>query len=157
MDNTISHAYRYKVDFYWKSLAMYGAALMMYAVLKGTIEEKTLSITLTDPIVILLACFVLISSLSLIVNHHARRVILINDGSITFQNRYRSRTFTLKDIRSIILVKDKRFRVNTLSAIKIGLHGRRRPLRLRPSLFEHEESLIQDMKQLKQKLHLKKA
>ncbi|MFM8840608.1 MAG: hypothetical protein ACKOFB_05865 [bacterium] len=157
MDNTTSHAYRYKVDFYWKSLAMYGAALMMYAVLKGTIEEKTLSITLTDPIVILLACFVLISSLSLIVNHHARRVILINDGSITFQNRYRSRTFTLKDIRSIILVKDKRFRVNTLSAIKIGLHGRRRPLRLRPSLFEHEESLIQDMKQLKQKLHLKKA
>lgn len=157
MDNTTSHAYRYKVDFYWKSLAMYGAALMMYAVLKGTIEEKTLSITLTDPIVILLACFVLISSLSLIVNHHARRVILINDGSITFQNRYRSRTFTLKDIRSIILVKDKRFRMNTLSAIKIGLHGRRRPLRLRPSLFEHEESLIQDMKQLKQKLHLKKA
>lgn len=157
MDNTKSHAYRYKVDFYWKSLAMYGAALMMYAVLKGTIEEKTLSITLTDPIVILLACFVLISSLSLIVNHHARRVILIDDDSITFQNRYRSRTFILKDIRSIILVKDKRFRVNTLSAIKIGLHGRRRPLRLRPSLFEHEESLIQDMKQLKQKLHLKKA
>lgn len=157
MDNTISHAYRYKVDFYWKSLAMYGAALMMYAVLKGTIEEKTLSITLTDPIVILLACFVLISSLSLIVNHHARRVILIDDDSITFQNRYRSRTFSLKDIRSIILVKDKRFRVNTLSAIKIGLHGRRRPLRLRPSLFEHEESLIQDMKHLKQKLHSKKA
>lgn len=157
MDNTTSHAYRYKVDFYWKSLAMYGAALMMYAVLKGTIEEKTLSITLTDPIVILLACFVLISSLSLIVNHHARRVILIDDDSITFQNRYRSRTFSLKDIRSIILVKDKRFRVNTLSAIKIGLHGRRRPLRLRPSLFEHEESLIQDMKHLKQKLHSKKA
>jgi len=157
MENTVDHAYRYKVDFYWKSLAMYGAALMVYAVLKGTIDEKTLSITLTDPIKILLACFVLISSLSLIINHHARRVILIGKDNITFQNRYRSRTFEAKDIRSIILVKDKRFRVNTLSAIKIDLHGRRRPIRLRPSLFEHEYALIHDIKLLKQHITPKKG
>lgn len=157
MDTNLDHAYRYKVDFYWKSLAMYGAALMIYAVLKGTIEERTLSITLTDPIVILLAVFVLFSALSLIINHHAKRVILIDKESITFKNRYRSRTFHLKDIRSIVLVKDKRFRVNTLSAIKIGLHGRRRPIRLRPSLFENEESLIQEIKLLKQQLTPKKG
>lgn len=152
METTLNHAYRYKVDFYWKSLAMYGAALMIYAVLKGTIEERTLSITLTDPIVILLAFFVLLSSLSLIINHHARRVIIMENDSITFQNRYRSRTFYVHDIRSIILVKDKQFRMNTLSAIKIGVFGRRRPIRLRPSLFEHEEALIQDIRMLKQQL-----
>jgi hypothetical protein len=54
-------------------------------------------------------------------------------------------------------VKDKQFRMNTLSAIKIGLHGRRRPIRLRPSLFDNEEALIQDIRILKQQLPLQKG
>ncbi|MFM8457246.1 MAG: hypothetical protein ACKOAK_10815 [Ignavibacteria bacterium] len=152
MKQITSHEYHYKVDFYWKSLAMYGAALLIYATFKGSIEEKTLTIAITDPIVLLLACFVALSAISLFINHHARRVIAITEDSIIFKNRFRERIVKLHDIKSIILVKDRRFKVNTLNAVKIKIHGRRRPLRLRPSLFDHEEALIADLKALKQNI-----
>jgi hypothetical protein len=157
METTQSHEYHYKVDFYWKSLAMYGAALLIYAIFKGSIEEKTLTIAITDPIVLLLACFVALSAISLFVNHHAQRVIVINQDSIIFKNRFRERVIALNEIKSIILLKDRRFKMNTLSAVKIKIQGRRRALRLRPSLFEHEEALIADLKQLKHIVHQRKG
>jgi len=157
METKQSHEYHYKVDFYWKSLAMYGAALLIYAIFKGSIEEKTLTIAITDPIVLLLACFVALSAISLFVNHHAQRVIVINPDSIIFKNRFRERVIALNEIKSIILLKDRRFKMNTLSAVKIKIQGRRRALRLRPSLFEHEEALIADLKQLKHIVHQKKG
>jgi hypothetical protein len=157
MDMNQSHEYRYKVDFYWKSLAIYGAALLIYAIFKGSIEEKTLSIALTDPIVLLLGCFVILSGISLFINHHARRVILIEEDAIIFKNRFRERRITLSAIKSIVLIKDRRFKVNTLSAVKIKIHGKRRALRLRPSLFENEEALIADLKHLKQTIQHRKS
>ena len=157
MEANRSHEYHYKVDFYWKSLAIYGAALLIYATFKGSIEEKTLTIAITDPIVLLLACFVALSAISLFINHHARRVIAITDDSIMFKNRFRERIIQLKDIKSIVLVKDRRFKMNTFSAVKIRIQGRRRPLRLRPSLFDHEEALIVDLKHLKQKVQTHKG
>jgi hypothetical protein len=157
METKQSHEYHYKVDFYWKSLAMYGAALLIYAIFKGSIEEKTLTIAITDPIVLLLACFVALSAISLFVNHHAQRVIVINQDSIIFKNRFRERVIALHEIKSIILLKDRRFKMNTLSAVKIKIQGRRRALRLRPSLFEHEEALIADLKQLKHIVHQRKG
>jgi hypothetical protein len=157
METKQSHEYHYKVDFYWKSLAMYGAALLIYAIFKGSIEEKTLTIAITDPIVLLLACFVALSAISLFVNHHAQRVIVINQDSIIFKNRFRERVIALNEIKSIILLKDRRFKMNTLSAVKIKIQGRRRALRLRPSLFEHEEALIADLKQLKHIVHQRKG
>lgn len=54
MNEQQSHEYSYNVDFYWKALAMYGIALLVYAALKGTIDESRFLLVLTDPIVILL-------------------------------------------------------------------------------------------------------
>lgn len=156
MENKQSHAYHYSVDFYWKSLAMYAAALLIYAIFKGSIEEKTLSIALTDPIVLLLGGFVVLSAISLFVNQYARRVIVIEDNAIIFKNRFRERIVNLSEIKSITLVKDRPFRMSTLSAVKIKIQGRRRALRLRPSLFEDDQSLIADLKRLKQKVQSKK-
>lgn len=149
MESKQSHIYHYSVDFYWKSLAMYAAALLTYAIFKGSIEEKTLSIALTDPIVLLLGGFVILSGVSLFVNQYARRVIIIEDNSIIFKNRFRERKVNISEIKSITLVKDRPFRMSTLSAVKIKIQGRRRALRLRPSLFENEHSLIGDLKRLK--------
>jgi hypothetical protein len=84
-------------------------------------------------------------------------VIAITEDTIIFKNRFRERIVKLHDIKSIMLVKDRRFKMNTLSAVKIRIQGRRRPLRLRPSLFENEEALIADLKELKQKVHSKKG
>lgn len=156
MDNKQSHTYHYSVDFYWKSLAMYAAALLTYAIFKGSIEEKTLSIALTDPIVLLLGGFVVLSAISLFVNQYARRIIVIKDNAILFKNRFRERMVNVSEIKSITLVKDRPFRMSTLSAVKIKIQGRRRALRLRPSLFENEQSLIADLKRLKHFVQSKK-
>ncbi len=156
MDNKQSHTYHYSVDFYWKSLAMYAAALLTYAIFKGSIEEKTLSIALTDPIVLLLGGFVVLSAISLFINQYAQRSIVIDQNSIMFKNRLRERTVNVSEIKSITLVKDRPFRMSTLSAVKIKIQGRRRALRLRPSLFENEQSLIADLKRLKHLVQSKK-
>lgn len=149
MRNHEIRKYAYNVDFYWKSLAMYGAALLLYAVLKGTIDEGTLSIALSDPIVILLGGFVLFSSIALFINFYTQRVIVIGEDFIAFRNRFRERVFRINVLQSIMLRKERRFTVNSLKVVKIYVHGKRRPLRLRPSLFENEHELLHDLTRLK--------
>ena len=152
MEQNQTKKYAYNVDFYWKSLAMYGAALLLYAVLKGTIEEGTLSIALFDPIVLLLGFFVILSTIALFVNRYTKRTIIIGDDFIAFRNRFRERIFRINVIKSIVLRKERRFTMNSLKVVKIFIIGKRRPLRLRPSLFEHEQELISDLKRLKNQI-----
>jgi transposase len=148
MNEQQSHQYSYNVDFYWKALAMYGIALLVYAALKGTFDESKFSLVISDPIVILLGIFVIGSSIALLINRNAHRTVIIGDNFIAFRNRFRERIFTTDSIVSIVLGKERRFKTGALKVVKIYVKNKRRPLRLRPSLFENEQQLLADLYRL---------
>lgn len=144
--------FQYRLDFYWQATAVYAVALLMYALLKGTISAGSLTLELFDPIVLLLGTVVLISAFASLVNWYMQRSLEIGETFIRFRNRFRTRTIDLHDIQTLGTGKKRRKQLGSYKIIKIRLHKRRRFLRLRPSLYEHENELVQALLQLKRRL-----
>lgn len=145
--------FEYRLDFYWQAIALYAVALLLYAVLKGSVSSGSLTIALYDPVVLLLGAVVALSSLFSLANWYMRRSIVVGDAFIRFRNRFRTRTFYGRDILSISVRKRKLVQLRgAYRVVKIRLANRRRPLRVRPSLYENERALIQAIVQLKRRL-----
>jgi uncharacterized membrane protein len=151
--DTKAQVFRYRLDFYWQAIAFYAIALLLYAVLKGSISAGTLTIALYDPIVLLLGAVVCGSVLVSLANSFMHRSVSIDGNSISFHNRFRTRTFTLADIRAMSIGKAKMVKVRGVyKVVKIRLVNRRRILRLRPSLYENEQELVQALIAVKRNL-----
>lgn len=73
-----------RLNYYWQSIAIYAVALVLYAILKGTVQEGELSMSVDDPLVMLLFAFVIMSGLGLLFALYMRRSIIITADSITF-------------------------------------------------------------------------
>lgn len=142
----------YRLDFYWQAVAIYAVAIVVYALVRGTIESKNLTLALDDPVVILLVCIIIFSASTLLVNWYMRRSIVIGPGFIRFKNRLRERTFTIGQVKSISIGRYRRSKVRgTAKVVRIRLQQRRLPLRIRPSLYDREEELTRAI------IHLKKS
>lgn len=147
--------FRYRVDFYWQSIALYAVTLILYAVVRAlwdaTIQDSGLvRVVLTDPVVVLLGLFVMWSIISLVFNSIADRSITVSPDAITFSSAFHERTFTGAEIERIVIGPDRRIRVRgVFMVIKIRIRGRRRPLRIRPALYTNEDMFLQAMHQVR--------
>ena len=145
--------FAHRLDFYWQAIAMYSVALAMYSFLRGTITEGQLSITLNDPIVLLLAIFVVATSIGSIISLYIQREIIVRTDAIIIHNRFREKTIKIKDIQRIAFGKEKRFQRGAYRIIKISIIGKRRLLRIRPSTYDNEPGLVSALIQLKRSLN----
>jgi hypothetical protein len=139
-----------QLDFFWQSVAFYAVTLIVYVMVKAlydkTIQMGLVNVVLTDPVVVILGLFVVLSVASLIINSVSKRTIQVSGNSITFLNSLRRRTFELDEIEKIIIGKDRRRRASALTlTIRIYIKGRRRPLRILPALYDNEQDLIQSI------------
>jgi len=146
------------LDPYWKSVAMYAITLIVYVVIKAmwdtTLQSGIVNVVINDPIVVILSAFVLVSSLSLIVNAITKRAIIISEEALTFISRFHERTFTLEEIEKIVVGGERRLRRRgVLSTIKVHIKGRRRPLRIRPAVFEDDGHLVSAVMTLRRHPH----
>jgi hypothetical protein len=145
--------FSYRLDFYWQAVALYAIALIAYALLKGSIIDGSLTLTLHDPVVIVLAVVVGVSCLVSVANWFMKRTITIGADYIRFRNRFRTRTFARKDIVQLSLGKQKLLKVRgSYKLAKVRLANRRRLLRIRPSLYAQEEELMQALIALKRRI-----
>ena len=145
--------FRLRMDFYWQAIAVYALSLIFYAAARGSIGDGSITLTLRDPIVIVLGGLVLGSCAWSLGNWYMRRAIIIGDTYIRFTNRFRSRTFQRADIEIIAVGRQKMLKVRgAYKLVKIRLRSRRRLLRIRPSLYEREAELVQALLQLKRRL-----
>jgi len=146
----IVKTFRIQLDFFWASVAFYAVTLIVYVMVKALVEQTLQSglvnVVLTDPVVVVLGFFVLMSVVSLVINSVSKRTIHVTDTSIIFQNRLRERTFTLEEIDKIIIGKERRPRASALTlTIRIYIKDRRRPLRIRPALYDNEKDLTESV------------
>lgn len=146
------------LDPYWKSVAVYAITLIVYVVIKAmwdtTLQTGIVNVVINDPIVVILSAFVLISSLSLIINAITKRAIIISEDALTYMSRFHERTFTLDEIEKIVVGGERRLRRRgVLSTIKVHIKGRRRPLRIRPAVFEDDGHLVSAVMTLRRHPH----
>ena len=152
MTDTLKHVdlpaqFDVRVEPYWQSVAVYAITLILYVLIKAlwdtTLQSGLINVVLTDPIVVLLGAFVLISILGLIFTMVTRRRVIISEDAIAYLSRVHERAFKLDEIDRIVVGRDRRIKVRgVMSHIKIYIRGRRRPLRIRPAVYENEQQLV---------------
>jgi hypothetical protein len=141
-----------RLDFYWKYIAVYALAIIFYALIKGSFDDRTLTFMLIDPVVILLAVFILLTAFGLLIETSKKKEIIVGDSYIVFSNRFRKKAFTKNDIERIYIGREHAKYTGKFRIIKIKLKKRKRPIIIRPSSYWNEQKLISKFGKLKRNI-----
>jgi hypothetical protein len=142
-----------RYDFYWKFISLYAVAILVYGLLKGTIDEWTFTVVLLDPVVILLIIFIFFTYVGLSIESYKKAKVIIGKDFFILRNRFRQRKFSSSDIAKIIIGKEVIRGQGKFRIIKIKLQNRRRILRIRPSGYWNDVELLNEFTQLKRNIN----
>jgi hypothetical protein len=142
-----------RLDFYWQSISVYAIVLIIYSILRGSIDNWEMKIVLIDPVVILLSLFIVGSSFGLVFNLYKNKTIIIGKDYLIFKSRFGKHLYQITDIQKISLGKEKLIQLRGgHRMIRIKLKDRPRPLRIRPSSFWDDRKLVASMTRLRKRL-----
>ena len=151
--------YKYKLDFYYKSLIIYLVTLIAYILIKGRFFHERFEVVVKDPIIYIIAIFIVFFLIILISNAVIAREIIIDDSKIIFQNRFGKREVGINEILNIRFSREKKHsneEKSNVRIVKLKLQNRKRLLRIRLSDFQDERDLANEFKQISKKLLIKK-
>lgn len=144
--------FSHRIDFYWQAIAMYSVALFLYSLMRGTITQGQLSITLDDPIVLLLGIFVIVTCFGALISWYVQKKIIVRTDAIVIRNRFHEKIVHINEIQRITFGREKRFQRGSYRIIKVRIAGRRRLMRIRPSAYDNEPGLVAALLLLKRTL-----
>jgi len=151
--------YKYKLDFYYKSLIIYLVTLIAYILIKGRFFHESFEVVVKDPIIYIIAIFIVFFLIILISNAVIAREIIIDDSKIIFQNRFGHREVGINEILNIRFSREKKHsneEKSNVRIVKLKLQNRKRLLRIRLNDFQDERDLANEFKQISKKLVIKK-
>ena len=141
------HIYRAKLDFLYRSIAVYAATLVVYLVIRSIAEWQVFPTLWQDPILLLLSGITLLGVLALLYNIIMRRQIEISRDAIHFSSLARSRTILRTDVAYIKIRSPRAGTVQRVRWVRIQLKAQRRPIRIRLSNFERNRKLLNDLRE----------
>lgn len=147
--------YKYKLDFYYKSLIIYLITLIVYILIKGKFFQERFEVIVKDPIIYIIIIFIVFFLIVLLANAIRAREIIINDRKIIFKNRFGQREIGVNEIILIRFSSEKRKIKEERSGariVKLKLRNRKRYLRIRLNDFQNEKDLMNDFKNLSRQL-----
>lgn len=147
--------YKYKLDFYYKSLIIYLITLIAYILIKGRFFQERFEIVVRDPIIYIITIFIFFFLIVLISNAVRAREIIIDEKEIIFKNRFGQRGVEINDILHIRFSRDKRIvneEKSEIRMVKMKLRNRKRLLRIRLNDFQNERELMNEFKSISKKL-----
>jgi hypothetical protein len=154
------YSFKHRNDLYYVTLLVYLAFAVLYIVVTGTITDESVQFGLKDPVVYIMAVFIVHALVMLLTSVVRNRRLVITEDSLVFASRFRERFVPFSNIERITLKREHR-RLNSsklgdrkFAVIKLQVSGRRRVLRLRVANYEREKELYQMLKKLKHDLKL---
>lgn len=147
--------YKYKLDFYYKSLIIYLVTLIAYILIKGRFMHERFEVVIRDPIIYIIALFIIFFLIVLLSNAIRAREIIIDDNQIIFKNRFGQRKVGLNEILNIRFSREKRRQNEERSdvrIVKLRLSQRKRLLRIRLNDFQDERDLKNEFLSISKKL-----
>ncbi len=155
---TEDRIYKYKLDFYYKSLIIYLITLLGYIIIKGNFTHATFEVVIKDPIIYIIVIFIVFFLIILLSNTIRAREIIFRERMIIFRNRFGEREVSYNEILNLRFSKEKRISREERSEVrivKLKLKGRKRFLRIRLNDFQNETELIEEFKNISRKMHNK--
>ena len=150
--------YKYKLDFYYKSLIIYFVTLIAYILIKGSFFHERFEVVVKDPIIYIITIFIIFFLAVLISNAVIAREIIISDSKIILKNRFGQREFGINEILHLRFSREKRRtreEKSDVRIVKLKLINRKRLLRIRLNDFQDERELINEFKNISRKLVIK--
>lgn len=150
--------YKYKLDFYYKSLIIYFVTLISYILIKGNFTHATFEVVIKDPIIYIIIIFIIFFLTVLLTNAIRAREIIIDDRRIIFRNRFGQREVGINEILNVKFSREKKMRKeekSTVRIVKLKLKDRKRFLRIRLSDFQNETGLVNEFRSISRKMNLK--
>jgi hypothetical protein len=145
----MQHEFKYKLDFYYQQALIYLITLMLYAGVRGTFFENSVTVVLKDPILYIIIFFVLQSFGLLLLNRIRDRKLIITDSSVIFQHRFNKIEIPKKEIEWIHIGKERGVQTaGRFQIVILKLKERRRTFRIRIGRYEKEKELIQQMHEI---------
>ncbi|MCY7362470.1 MAG: hypothetical protein LH629_10475 [Ignavibacteria bacterium] len=147
--------YKYKLDFYYKSLIIYLVTLFAYIIIKGNFTHATFEVVIKDPIIYIISIFILFFLTVLLINAIKAKQIIFDERTIVFKNRFGQREVGYNEILSVRFSREKRMSREERSdvrIVKLKLKGRKRFLRIRLNDFQNESELIKEFKNISRKM-----
>ncbi|MEJ5286700.1 MAG: hypothetical protein CH6_0317 [Candidatus Kapaibacterium sp.] len=139
-----------RFDFYWKSIAIYCIVLIIYAVLRGSIEAGTLTLRISDPLVILLAIIIVFSIIGYLISIWKSPTIIIGKDYITLKTRIRELNLPVSQISKIVIGREIVTNLKRpMRIVKIYIPTRKKPFRIRPNSFWNDKELLEALIQFK--------
>jgi len=139
-----------RFDFYWKSIAIYSIVLILYSLIRGTLEAGTLTLRILDPLVILLTLIILFSIFGYLYSIWKSPRIIIGKDYITFKTRFREINLSVNQINRILIGKEIVSNLKRpMRIIKVYTALRKKPFRIRPSSFWNDKELTEAIVQFK--------
>ncbi len=139
--------YKYKLDFYYKSLIIYFAAFILYALVRGTYNGPNFQIIFNDPIIYIFLLFILFFLIALISYTIRARILIFNDQGIILKNRFGERSIKYDEIISVKFSRmrvDRRRDPNRVRVAGLKLKNRKRLLRIRLNDFDNDKALYNE-------------
>jgi hypothetical protein len=141
--------YKYKLDFYYKSVIVYMLFLILYVTINETFFAKQFTDLYKDPIIYISLIFVLYTLFVLLKNMIRAKEIIFEDDKFIIKNRFGQREILFSDILIIKFSREKKYghsRKGNVRRVRMKLKERKRYLRIRLSEFWEEKKLIQEFK-----------
>lgn len=147
------YSFKRRNDLYYITLLTYVAFAVIYVVITGTVTGGSVQFGLKDPVVWIIAAFVLHALVMLLISVVRNRRLLITPDALVFASRFRERRLPFTDIERITFKRDRRkFNDGTFAVIKLHVAGRRRVMRMRVANYEREKELYQLLKKIQHEM-----
>ena len=139
--------YKYKLDFYYKSLIIYLVTLIIYIIIKGRFFHASFEVVVKDPIIYIIAIFIIFFLTMLLANTIRAREIIVKEKMIIFRNRFGQREVENSDILAVRFSREKkrsRKDRSDVRFVKLKLKNRKRLFKIKLNDFQDEVELANE-------------
>lgn len=151
MEEHHDKVFKYKLDFYYVSALIYLITLVVYGGIRGSFIEKEFTYVMNDPIIYVIAFFVLMSLVTLVLNVIRDRRLIIRGNAIIFKSRFRERHIDATNIEWMHIGRERLVQTSgRFQVVVFKLKGRSRWIRVRVGRYEKENELVSEMHRLAQ-------
>ena len=141
--------FKYKLDFYYQQALIYLVTLILYAGVRGSFIENEFTFVFRDPIVYVIAIFVIFSFVVLALNKIRDRKLVIARDKLVLHNKFREREVLLSDIEWMHIGREPSVQTaGRFQVIVFKVKGRRRLFRIRVGRYEREKDLVGEMQSI---------
>jgi hypothetical protein len=149
--------FKYKLDFHYQSALIYLLTLIVYGGIRGSFLEARFEYVLNDPLMYVIAFFVLMSLILLALNYLRNRRLVVSPEAIVFVHRWDERRIPVADIEWMHIGREPNVQTSgRFQMIVFKLKGRRRLYRIRVGRYERERELVHEMQRIAEHVPHKK-